>query len=182
MLLSDLRPELPGDEDLLECLRTVVQAGSPRVDSARERRLAASGSAAVPAPASLEEQASKFIGARGGPESPALFLSLTLEEYARGVLQGHQHLDPFRLHEDIRYFLGAFVADAGTALDVRQGLFIVGLRAIDPADLDLFMHQLTLYLDGLFGGGGSAPPRILKRRSWPAEGDDVRSLIDYLAS
>ncbi len=180
LLLSELDPQLPGHADILECLAAVVRSGSARVDTARERRLAAAGTAAVQAPASLEEQASRFVGGAGGP---ALFMALSLEDYARGVLAGHEHLDPFRLHEDIRYFLGAFVADAGTALAIRQGLFIVGLRDIDPADVDLFLHQLTLYLDGLFGGGGGpAGPRILKKRSWPAEGNDVRSLIDYLAS
>ena len=185
ILLTDLRQPLPEENALLECLKVVAAAGSPRVEAARERRLAAAGPMPAQAPASLEEQVLRFISSRGGPESPALFLTLSLEEYALGVLAGHEHLDPFRLHEDIRHFLGVFVSDEGTALALRQGIFIVGLRMVNTADLDLFIHQLTFYLDGIFGSGGpgkAGGPRILKMRSWPAEGNDVRSLLDYLAS
>jgi hypothetical protein len=185
VLLTDLRPPLPEENALLECLKVVAAAGSPRVEAARERRLAAAGPMAAQAPVSLEDQALRFISSRGGAESPALFLTLSLEEYALGVLAEHEHLDPFRLHEDIWHFLGVFVSDEGTASAVRQGIFVVGLRTVNPADLDLFIHQLTLYLDGLFGYGGSrkaGAPRILKMRSWPAEANDVRSLLDHLAS
>jgi hypothetical protein len=160
----------------------VAAAGSTRVDSAREKRLVTTAPSAPQAPATMEEQAARFLRAHGGTESPALFMTVSVEEYALAILAGHQHLDPFRLHEDIRHFLGAFVADAGTSLPVRPGVFIVGLRSLDPQDMDLFTHQLRQHLDGLFGSGGAAQLHVVKKRSWPAEGNDIRSLLDYLAS
>jgi hypothetical protein len=184
LLLTDIAGAAEPDADMLECLREIVRAGSPRVDAARAKKLSAAGAAAVQAPVSLEEQALTFLGPRG--QSPALFLSLSVEDYAQRILAGHEHLDPFRLHEDLHYFLGAFVADTGAAFAVRPGRFIVALRSIDVSDMDIFLHQLTLHLDGLFGGPErrekEARPRILKTRAWPSNGDDVRALLDDLAS
>jgi hypothetical protein len=184
LIASDVRAPVAGDADVLAALRTIVRTGSARIDQARERIVAAAGTGAVRGPAALEEQVARFIGSRGTSASPAIFVALSVEHFARKVLEGHRHLDPFRLHEDLRHFIGSFVADTGVALAARQGLFVVGLRSIDPGDVDLFMHQLTLYLDGLFGSGraGDDGPRIVKRRSWPSEGNDVRSLLDYLES
>jgi hypothetical protein len=186
LLLSDLGSSDDTDEDLREAMRAVAAAGSPRVNAARARKLTASGPSAPQAPLSLEAQASRFLGTPTGAATPALLLALTVEDYSRRVLAEHQHLDPFRLHEDLHYFLGTYVSDMGTALAVRPGRFILALRSLDTGDIDLFVHQLTLYLDGLFGGQDrtdkAAAPRVLKLRAWPADGDDVRSLIDDLAS
>ncbi len=186
LLLTDVASSAESETDILECLRGIIAAGSPRVDAARAKKLSSAGTAAVQAPATLEEQATRFLGPRGQPARPALMLALSVEDYAQRILAGHEHLDPFRLHEDLHYFLGAFVADTGAAFAVRPGRFIVGLRSIDISEMDIFLHQLTLHLDGLFGSPErrekEARPRILKTRAWPSDGDDVRTLLDDLAS
>ncbi len=185
LMVSELRAPGLDDEGLRQVLKALAQAGSERADKAREKRLALAGGAGAARPASPEEQASRFLDAGGAAARPALFLSLSLEEFASGILADNRYLDPFRLHEDIRLFLGAFLSDVGIVLAVRPGVYTVGLRFLDSADIDLFTHQLGLFLDGLFRSGRSAPgqgPRVLKRRSWPAEGNDVRSLLEFLAS
>jgi len=186
LLVSSLTPPLDNDQDVLSCLARVADAAAPRLQQARERRLQAAGLRGVHAPAGASDEAGRFIAAFGSSGSALLFLALSTEEYARAIIAAHVHLDPFRLHEDMHYFLDAFVADLGMAIPLRQGVFIVGLKDVASSDLDLFLHQLTSFLHGLFGGNGggtpSSGPLILKTRSWPAEGSDVQRLVEYLSS
>jgi len=115
-----------------------------------------------------------------------LLAALSLEDFSRGVLLSHRDLDPFRLHEDLVFFLGSFLADVGRALPVRPGTFVLALPEFDRSTLDVFTHQLSLFLHGLLGDGtGHDPeraPRILRSSSWPADGTDLRTLVESLSS
>ena len=186
LLLTVVKPPLDGDDELLSCLARIAEAGSLQVQKTREERRNRAGAQGLRATASPEEDAARYAAVFGAAGAKILFLSLSLEEYAKRIIAAHQHLDPFRLHEDLHYFLGAFVADLGTAIPIRQGLFIVALQGLDAADLDLFLHQLSSFLHGLFGGNGQpgadAGPRILKTRSWPEDGTDARDLVEFFSS
>ena len=110
------------------------------------------------------------------------------------MLAAHEDLDPFRLHEDLQFFLGAFLADVGKAMAVRPGRFTLALPDFDAGALDVFGHQLLLFLRGLFdgdGAAGAATPgagtpgaavRVLRTASWPADGPDLRTLVESLSS
>jgi hypothetical protein len=62
----------------------------------------------------------------------------------------------------------------------------VALQGLDRADIDLFLHQLSSFLHGLFGGNGttgtSTGPRVLRSRMWPDEAGDLQELVDFFSS
>ncbi|MGA2974831.1 MAG: hypothetical protein ABSF77_05920 [Spirochaetia bacterium] len=186
LLLSELGSPFATEEELLQCLARIAEAGSPRVHAARAIQLSSAGAVGMKPEASFSDESSRFLASFSPSSSSVLLISLSVEEYARTVIASHEHLDPFRLHEDMRYFLGSFLADIGKAMPARRGLFIVGLPDFDRSDLDLFLHQLSLFLHGLFSGNGrsgsAASPRIVKTLSWPADGSDMRGLLDSLSS
>jgi hypothetical protein len=186
LLLTEAKPALDGDQELLSCLAGILEAGSRQVQKAREERLRRAGARGLRPIASPEEETERYVASSCATGAKCLFLSLSLEEYSRRIIAAQKHLDPFRLHEDLHYFLGAFVADLGTVIPIRQGLFIVALQGLDIGDFDLFLHQLSSFLRGLFGGNGQsgaeAGPRILKTRSWPEDGTDARELVAFFSS
>jgi hypothetical protein len=187
LVITDIDSPFVRDEDLSACLARAAEAGAPRVHEARAAQIAASGPAgAGPEVVTLKDEPERFISSIGTSHATVLLLLLSLEEYSTHVLSAHEHLDPFRLHEDLQYFLGSFLADVGKALSIRQGRFILALPDFDAPRLDLFSHQLSMFLHGLFGANGTqvdrVPPRILKTSTWPADGPDIRILIGSLSS
>ncbi len=186
LLVTALKALFGTDAQLLQCLKAIAVAGSPRVQKAREKKLRRLDSQATRPAVPPEEEIGRFIASFGSAGTRILFLALSLEEYVRKIIAAHAHLDPFRLHEDLLYFLDSFVADLGIAISIRQGLFCVALEGFDAADLDLFLHQLSSFLHGLFGGNGSSGattgPKILKTRDWPEDEGDIRELLDFLSS
>jgi hypothetical protein len=188
LLITNLASPFENDEQTLRCLSTVAEAGSPRVQAARGERLEKAGAQGMRAGESPEEEASHYLGAFKSAGTKILFLSLSLEEYAQKIIASHKHLDPFRLHEDLHYFLGTFVSDLGKAISIKQYVSIVALQDFDASQLDLFRHQLSLYLHGLFGGNGQGGAdtvsgiRIRKTQLWPTEDGDIAKLLDFLSS
>jgi hypothetical protein len=186
LLLSELSFRFESDQALLACLARVAESGSSRLLRAREERLKRAGAQGVRPGASPQEQIEHYLSSFGSAATHILLLSLSVEEYAHSILAAHAHLDPFRLHEDFRYFLSAFVSELGAAITLRQGLFLVALQGLDRADIDLFLHQLSSFLHGLFGGNGtseaSTGPRVLRSRTWPDEAADLRELVEFFSS
>jgi hypothetical protein len=187
LLLTEIESPLASDDELSACLARAAEAGAPRVHEARAAQIAASGPAgARPDVLTLKDEPGQFLSSLGTSSRTVILLSLSMEDYAKSVLAAHEHLDPFRLHEDLLYFLGSFLSDIGKILSVRQGRFTIALPEFDPSGLDLFSHQLSMFLHGLFGGNGTSAdrvhPRILKTRSWPADGADLRSLVESLST
>jgi len=186
-LVTDLDSPLASDDDLVECLSRAAEAGAPRVQEARAARIAAAvSSGSRPETVSPQDETARFLEAVGASRASVLLLALSLEEFSRGVLLSHHDLEPFRLHEDLVFFLGSFLADVGRALPVRQGRFILALPDFDRTSLDVFLHQLSLFLHGLLGDGeGRAPsfaPRIVKVAAWPSDGPDLGALVESLSS
>lgn len=186
LLVSELRLRFESEQALLACLTRVAESGSSRLLRAREERLKRAGAQGLRPGASPQEQIEHYLSSFGSAATQILLLSLSVEEYAQSILAAHAHLDPFRLHEDFRYFLSAFVSELGAAITLRQGLFLVALQGLDRADIDLFLHQLSSFLHGLFGGNGtseaSTGPRVLRSRTWPEEAADLRELVEFFSS
>ena len=186
-LITDLDSPLSTDDELVECLSRASEAGAPRVQEARAARVAAAVASGVrPETVSAGDETSKFLDAIGSSRSPLLLAVLSLEEFTRGVLLSHHDLEPFRLHEDLVFFLGSFLADVGRALPVRQGRFVLAMPGFDRSNLDVFSHQLSRFLHRLLGDGQahdpSLAPRILKVSDWPGEGADLRTLVESLSA
>ncbi len=187
LLVTEIDSPLVKEDDLIACLARASEAGAPRVHEARAAQVAAVGAmGARPEPLTLKDEPSRFIASIGASRKSVLLLSLSLEEYSKSVLKAHEHLDPFRLHEDLSYFLGSFLSDVGKVLSVRQGRFIFALPNFEASGLDLFTHQLSLFLHALFGSNGTeadgVSPRVIRSVSWPADGEDLGSLVESLSS
>jgi hypothetical protein len=187
LLLTDIDSPFSSDGELADCLARAAEAGAPRVHEARAAQITSSGfSGARPEVRVARDEPGQFLSSIGTTSTTVFLLSLSLEDYAKQVLSAHEHLDPFRLHEDLHYFLGSFLADVGRVLAARQARFTVALPDFDPSGVDLFCHQLAMFLHALFSGNGAREdrvlPRILKTISWPADGADLRSLVDSLAT
>jgi hypothetical protein len=186
-LITSMDSPLATDDELVECLARAAEAGAPRVQEARAARVAAAvSSGSRPEAVSPQDEMSRFLETVGASRSAVLLVALSLEDFSRGVLLSHHDLDPFRLHEDLVFFLGSFLADIGRALPVRQGRFTLALPEFDRSGLDVLSHQLALFLHGLLGdSGGRDParaPKILKVSAWPADGPDLRTLVESLSS
>lgn len=180
LMLADAEAPTASDADLLACLSQISTAAAPLIQQARGRIMKGTEPRGTRAGMSPEETLSAFVTSVGGPSVTA-FASLSLEDYARGVIASHPHLDPFRLQQDLAYLLGVFLSDTGMSLALRPGLYLVGLRSFPRDDLDLFAHQLTLFLKGLFGNGGPGEVRVLKSTSWPVEGMKAAGLLSLLS-
>jgi hypothetical protein len=185
--LTEIDSPFSSDDELSACLAQAAEAGAPRIYQARAAQIAASGSGGGrPQPVTVRDEPAQFVSSLGSSRTTVLLLALSLEDYATSVLQAHEHLDPFRLHEDLLYFLGSFLVDVGKLFPVRQGRFVIALPDFDPAGLDLLTHQLSMFLQGLFGGTETRAdrvlPRIVKSSSWPADGADLRSLVESLST
>ena len=185
LLLSQYDAASASDEEFTESLSRISAAAATRINAARNEKIAGVSPAAVaPREGTLEEQLSKFSTGLGS--SSALFMALSMEDYARSLARANEHLDPFRLHEDIFYFLASFVADIGKAFSFKQNVFLIGLQDLEPRETDLFLHQLASYLRGLFGGNGDSEnpsgPTLLKSRRWPADVNDPALLLQELTT
>jgi hypothetical protein len=186
-LVTDMDSPFPTEDALVEALSRAAEAGAPRVQEARAARIAAAvSSGSRPEAVFPQDESARFLEAVGASRAKVLLVALSLEEFSKKVLGTHQDLDPFRLHEDLLFFLGSFLADVGRVLPVRQGRFILALPEFDPGVLDVFSHQLALFLHGLLGNGEArdfgVSPRILRSSTWPEDGADLRTLVESLSS
>lgn len=174
----------PFDEEaaLVACLTEVCDAASAAVRRARGETMKAAAEAPPRSGATTEEELERVLSAPGAAGRKFLFLTVSLEDYQRRILAAHRYLDPFRLQEDLRYFLSAFAADLGIALPLSRGAFLLGLADIEPRELDLLLHQLRSFLSSLFGSydGQGAEATVLRTRVYPDDGKDIAELAAFL--
>ena len=174
----------PFDEEtaLVACLAEVCDAAAPAIRSARGETMKAGAAAPARSGATAEEELARVLSQPGAAGRRFLFLAVSLEEYQKRILAAHRYLDPFRLQEDLRYFLGAYAADLGIALPLARGRFLIGLQDIEPRDLDLLVHQLCSFLSALFGSydGQGAEATVLRTRLYPDDGNDIAELLAFL--
>jgi hypothetical protein len=184
LLVAEASPPFDARELLASRLAEVCGTASPAVHRARRDTLSAGaadkGRPGVP----LQQQVQGLLAAADAAGAKMLLLSVSLEAWSRGVLEAHPYLDPFRLGEDLRHFLGAFAADLGAVLPLPDETFLIALQAVDPGSLDLVMHQLTSHLVSLFGTGKAGAEGITLRHSrlFPDDGTDAAGLVSQLTS
>lgn len=142
----------------------------------------AGAAAPARAGATAEEELTRVLSQPAAAGRRFLFLAVSLAEYQKRILAAHRYLDPFRLQEDLRHFLGAFAADLGIALPLARGTFLIGLQDVEARDLDLLVHQLRSFLSALFGSydGQGAGATVLRTRLYPDDGNDIAELLAFL--
>jgi hypothetical protein len=171
---------------LLSCLRGVAAEVSPLLQRARGFLMKLSQAKAAHPPGTPEEQVARLLQSPAAREKKMLFLSLALGAYVRGIATAHEDLDLFRLREDVRSLMDAFLADIGVAVMLPAGNLLICLQDVPRNDIPLFLHQLRYFLDTHFTGAlpPEQAPRIdlLKSRIWPDEGTELGELVAFFSS
>jgi hypothetical protein len=184
LLVAEAAPPFADKDRLVACLEEVCRAASPAMRRARSETMKAQG-AALPRPDTpLEEQVARLVSSPRSGGGRFLFFSVQLEAFERQVLDAHPYLDPFRLREDIRYFVGAFASDLGAAFPLAGGGFLIGLQGAEVRGLDLLAHQLGSFLSSLFGSynGRGAEVTVQRSRMFPDDGADPAGLVSFFTS
>jgi len=187
LLVTSTKQLFKDDEQMLQCLEQVSAAASPLVHKARGKLARPTGVRAVrPAADTAASQITQLVNSLAARGRKLLFASVSIAGFRERILSSHEDLEPFRLTEDVRYFLDCFLADQGSAVTLGADLFLVCLQDFPRANLDLFAHQLGLYLGSLFESDAGTFPAagvaVKTSRLWPDEGSDVGELLAFLSS
>ena len=184
LLVLEAAPPFDEPARLLACLEEVCGTASPAIHRARSETMRPLPAVPGRPGATLEEGISRLVSSSQAGTCRYLCFSVSLDTWQRRILEANRYLDPFRLGEDLRYFLGAFAADLGAAFPLPGGVFLFALQGIEPGSLDLLVHQLRTYLSTLFGasnGKGTEIP-VLRSRMYPDDGTDVAGLLSFFTS
>lgn len=186
LLATETRHPFPDTAQLLSCLKDIAADLAPLLQKARGFLMNWSQAKATRPPATPEEQVERILASPAVQGKKLLFLSLGLGPYIRGIAAVHEDLDLFRLREDFRSLLDAFLADLGAAIMLPAGALLICLQGVQRDDIPLFLHQLRYFLGSRFAGAQpydkSPSIEVLKSRVWPDEGTDPRELVFFLSS
>jgi hypothetical protein len=108
-------------------------------------------------PKEAREDLTRFLAAHVRDTQPFTVFTLSLERCRKRVISENPWYDHFRLEEDLRGVVAAFTADLGRAVHLGRLRFLVAVRDLSPADVDLFAHQLASMLGSLFHAAGFEP-------------------------
>jgi len=185
LLVTEIHDPFTDTARLVACLKEIAGSVSSQFQKARGFLTASHARRARPT-VTPEEQVAQLLGSPAAQGKKMLFLSLSLGPYMREVAAAYEDLDLFRLREDVRSLLDAFLADVGIAIMLPAGAFLVCLQGLPREDIPLFLHQLRHFLTSHFAAASSeerAPLiEVLKSRVWPDEGTDVKELVSFLSS
>jgi hypothetical protein len=187
LMVSAANPPYPSQDAFLMGLERIAGAASPAFQKAREERLRGAEEGEEQRPKTLEEELTRLISSRSAAERKILFFSLSLEALEKKVLSLIPLLDSFRLEEDVTYFLRCFTSDTGRAISIGQGKYLFAAYGLAKRDVDLFIHQLKIYLSGLFGSLDGvldtvSVSNIKKIHSFPDDGDEASHLVSLFSS
>jgi hypothetical protein len=185
LLITEVRHPFENTQALLSCLKEVAADLSSLLQRARGSLMKLSQARATRPPATPEEQVARLLESRPAQGKKMLFLSLPLGPYISAIASSHEDLDLFRLREDVRNLLEAFLADLGVAIMLPGGSLLVCIQEMGREDIPLFLHQLRYFLGSRFAGApyeerGSLI-EVSKSRIWPDEGTDLRELVTSLS-
>ena len=186
ILITDAAPPIEDEGELLACLGAVSRTAAPLLRKARAEKLKSTALPSLHATESCSQQLARFLSSESSAGKAFLFALLNLEGYVKELAALHEHIDPFRLREDLRAMLGSFVADLGTLIPLADGRFLIGVQDLAARDLDLLLHQLRSFFAGIFGESGI--PRglpdssIQKARRFPDDGSDIEELASFFCS
>ena len=186
LLITEAHPPFASTAAFLSCLKDVAADVASLLQMSRGFLTKLSQARAARPPATPEEQVGRLLESGRAHGKKMLFLSLSLGAYIRQIASGYQDLDLFRLREDVRSLLDAFLADLGVAIMLPAGALLVCLQSAGRDDISLFLHQLRYFLGSRLAGApaqeNSSSIDVLKSRIWPDEGTDIRELISFLSS
>jgi hypothetical protein len=186
LLATEIQHPFSDTTQLLACLRDIAAGIAPLLQKARAFLMQWSQAKATHPPTTPEEQVARLLESPAVQQKKLLFLSLGLGPYVRGIAAAYEDLDLFRLREDLRGLLDAFLADLGTSIMLPAGSLLVCLEGFQRDDIPLFLHQLRHFLGRHFAGGQPGEPapliEVMKSRIWPDEGTDARELVSFLSS
>ncbi len=185
LLVTEIRPPFPDTRQLLSRLKDISASIAPLLQKARGFLMKWSQAKASRPPSTPEEQVGRILASPAVQGKKLLFLSLDLAAYVRGIAAAHEDLDLFRLREDLRSLLDAFLADLGVAIMLPAGAILVCLQDVQRDDIPLFLHQLRYFLVSHFAGeqpeAKASLINVMKSRIWPDEGTDPRELVSFLS-
>ncbi len=184
LLVADAAPPFDSSAALAACLDQVSDGASPAMRRARGQTMKGQAAAGPAAELPLQEQLAHLLAAPRPDGTGMLFFSVQTAGFERQVLDAHPYLDPFRLREDMGYFIGAFASDLGAAFALPGGGFLLGLRDQDSRAADLLAHQLGSFLSSLFGSsdGRAAELSVLRSRALPEGEADPAGLAAFFTS
>ena len=186
LMISSASPPYSSQELFLLGLERIAGAASPAFQKAREERLRETESAEDVRSKTLEEMFSRLFSSRTAAGKQILFFSLSLGALEGKILAAIPLLDPFRLEEDLCYFLQCFTADLGHSVYLGQGDYLFAVYGLEKENADLFLHQLKLFFGGLFGGLDGVldslnESAIMKIHSYPEDGDGVAHIVSLFS-
>jgi hypothetical protein len=187
LVITAATPPYPTQELFLMGLERIAGAASPSFQKAREERLRDEENAVEARPKTLKEELSQLLSSRRSPRKKILLFSLSLEALEKKVLSAIPFLDSFRLEEDIRYFLKCFMSDLGRSISLGQGIYLFTVDGLPKQNVDLFLHQLRVFLGTLFGPLNGVLDSITSStlrgiHGYPDEGDSVAHLVSLFSS
>jgi hypothetical protein len=185
LVVTESEPPFKSETAYLTSLERIAGAASASIQKAREERLRGAEAGFAPT-ASWQEELRRFLDSPAFQGARVLFVALSTREYCRTLLSYSPDLDPFRLQEDIRFFLQSFSADLGRAFQMEDETYLLAIQDLEKKDLDLFLHQLNAFLGSLFGefDGGAAlgETAIKKVRYFPDEGKNPAEIVEFFSS
>ncbi len=181
LLATEIRPPLADSARLLSCLKSVALETAPLLQAARGFLMKWDQAKTARPAVTPEDQIARLLESPASRGKKTLLLSLGMDAYVRGIAASHEDIDVFRLREDIRIFLDAFLADLGVGVALSNGTTLVCLQGIQREDIDLFLHQLRGFLGQHFLGAVSGIQAV-KSRMWPDDGTDVREILSFFSS
>lgn len=181
LLAAEIRYPFASSAELLWCLSRVSSGAAPLLQNARGFLARWSQARLGRPPVAPVEQVIRLLASPAARGKTFLLLGIPLDAYVRGIAATHEDIDQFRLREDIRVFLDAFLADLGVAVTLPAGVLLVCLQGIGRDDIDLFLHQLRDFLGQHFFGK-PMDIQAVKSRIWPDDGTNVQELIAFFSS
>jgi hypothetical protein len=185
LLVTSASPSIASDDALLTGLERIAGASSPSIRKAREEKFAG-----IPRPpelpaGSLSERIAALLSSPTLGKKRLLLFSLSLLRYEERILSSIPDLDPFRLDEDVRCFLESFTADLGPTIPLGRGTYLIAAQDLHKENLGIFLHQLRLFLWGLFGereGETLGPGVFDKTRLFPDDGENIAEIASFFSS
>ena len=181
LLIAEIRHEFDDNAELLACLSRASSGAAPQLQNARGFLARWNQEKLARAPVAPVEQVIRLLASPAARGKTFLLLGIRLDAYVRGIAAFHEDIDQFRLREDIRAFLDAFLADLGVAAMLPAGVLLICLQGIQRNDIDLFLHQMRDFLGQHFSGNPS-DIQASKTRMWPDDGTNVQELITFFSS
>ena len=149
-------PWRPASAPFHAMMNDVAAAALPALHRLRDEILRPGRPGPV-SPKEAREDLTRFLAAHVAGTQPFTVFTLSLERCRKRVISGNPWYDPFRLEEDLRGVVSAFTADLGRAVHLGRLRFLVAVRDLCPADVDLFAHQMASMLGSLFHAAGFEP-------------------------